>query len=113
MPVGKVVRFPDSVVMSSDTAFSSIFTLTASQPGANDPDLPRGVQQKYRYVSFRFQPDGATNLSAKGQWFITVHLLNDKKLATAGQPPPNFFTWVIEPVSGVSKIIRPGVKTAN
>jgi hypothetical protein len=24
-------------------------------------------------------------------------------------PPPNFFTWQIDPVSGSSKILRPGL----
>src|SRR5204862_329387 len=66
-PVGKVARFPDTVIMNSDTTLSSLFgNLAPSKPGSNDPDLPRGVKNKYTYVSFRFQPDGSTSLSQTG-----------------------------------------------
>ncbi len=117
--VGKVARFPDTVIMSSDTTLSSLFgALTPTKAGAKDPDLPRGVKQNYSYVTLRFQPDGSTSLSqtgpttagANGQWYITVHLLNDLGRATGGNPPPNFFTWMIDPVSGSTKILRPGFK---
>jgi hypothetical protein len=76
----------------------------------NDPELPRGVKRNYEYVFFRFLPDGSTNLSIGSKWFITVHALNDLPKATGGQPPPNFFTWMIDPVSGNTKIYRPGAK---
>lgn len=115
-PVGKVSRLPDSVIMNPDTALSSVFgTLTPSTPTTNDPDLPRGVKNNYTYVSFRFQPDGSTNLSltggpSNGLWFITAHLLNDLGRASAGTPPPNFFTWMVDPVSGSTKVLRPGFK---
>ena len=122
-PTGRYVRFPNSVIMSSAGALSSVLNDTAAHPvtnpSANDPDLPRGVGRNYEYVAFRFQPDGATNLSptdgpSKGpsgtMWFITCHLLNDIGKATGGDPPPNFFTWMIDPVSGGTKVLRPGVK---
>ncbi len=118
-PTGRYVRFPNSVIISSDTALSSVLNDTVAhpvtKPTQNDPDLPRGVGRTYTYVSFRFTPDGATNLSAtggpsNGLWFITCHLLNDIGRATGGKPPPNFFTWMIDPVSGTSKVLRPGVK---
>ena len=118
-PTGRYVRFPNSIIMSSDAALSSVLNDTANHPvtnpSANDPDLPRGVGRSYTYVSFRFQPDGTTTLSAtggpsNGLWFITCHLLNDIGKATGGNPPPNFFTWMIDPVSGSTKVLRPGVK---
>ena len=118
-PTGKITRFPDTVIMSSDAALSSILNDTAAhpltKPAANDPDLPRGVGRNYEYVAFRFQPDGATSLSptggpSNGKWFITAHLSNDLAKATGGNPPPNFFTWMIDPVSGSTKVMRPGVK---
>jgi uncharacterized protein (TIGR02596 family) len=120
-PVGKVIRMPDTVIMNPAPALSTVLgaditgrQVTMSQLTANDPELPRGVKKNYDYVSFRFLPDGSTSLppsggTANGLWFITVHLLNDLKKATTSQPPPNFFTWMIEPVSGNSKILRPGV----
>ena len=115
-PTGKYVRFPDTAVMNSDVTLSSVLGASApTQPTANDPDLPRGVKKNYTYASFRFLPDGSTSLSAtggpsNGLWFITGHLLKDMGKATGGNPPPNFFTWMIDPVSGAMKVLRPGVK---
>jgi hypothetical protein len=110
---------PDTVIMNPDPTLSSVFgAFVPTQPGTNDPELPRGVKKDYTYVSFRFLPDGATSLSstgpstggANGQWYVTVHLLNDLGRAQSGNPPPNFFTWMIDPVSGATKILRPGFK---
>ncbi|MEO6785501.1 MAG: Verru_Chthon cassette protein D [Chthoniobacteraceae bacterium] len=115
-PIGKIVRLPDTIVMNSSNTLSSLLNVsTPTQPGANDPDLPRGVGKNYQYVAFRFLPDGSTSLSptggpANGKWFITVHLFSDLGRATGGTPPPNFFTWMIDPVSGAMKVLRPQAK---
>lgn len=117
-PIGKVSRFPESVILSSNETFSNILadkTKITTTPTANDPDLPRGVKKNYTYASFRFLPDGSTSLSptggtAKGVWFITAHLLADLPKAAGGTPPPNFFTWTVDPVSGAMRVLRPGVK---
>lgn len=115
-PVGKFARLPDSVVMNPSAALSSLLNVstTPTTPGVNDPDLPRGVVRNYKYIAFRFLPDGSTSLSAtagpaSGKWFLTAHLLSDLPRATGSTPPPNFFTWMIDPVSGAMKILRPGV----
>jgi uncharacterized protein (TIGR02596 family) len=120
-PVGKVIRFPDSVMMNDSEALSSVLgvnkasrLVTMSSLDPNDPEMPRGVGKNYDYISFRFLPDGTTNLPttgpSNGLWFITVHLVNDLGRVKGETPPPNFFTWMIEPVSGGSKILRPGIK---
>jgi len=120
-PIGKVARFPDTVIMNSAAALSSVFGVlppTTPTKNNNDLELPRGVKLNYSYVSFRFQPDGSTSLSQDGpttagannQWYITAHLLNDLPKATTATPPPNFFTWMIDPVSGSTKLLRPGAK---
>jgi hypothetical protein len=85
-----------------------------------NPELPRGVGQKYDFVSFRFNPDGSTDLpplgttgkaSEGGRWFITVHTAADRaRTKSDSEPPPDFFTWMVEPVSGTSKSFRPGVQ---
>jgi len=119
-PVGKLIRFPDTVMMSTSQTLSSLLgadvasrRVMMAQLDQNDPEMPRGVGKKYEYISFRFLPDGTTNLpingASNGLWFITVHLVNDRGRATADTPPPNFFTWMIEPVSGNSKVLRPGI----
>lgn len=114
-PTGKLMRFPDTVVMTPKPALSSILNLPKSPPAPNDPDLPRGVGRNYAYVAFRFLPDGATSLpltggTSSGKWFITAHLQSDLPKVTGTTPPPNFFTWMIDPVSGSTKVLRPGVK---
>jgi uncharacterized protein (TIGR02596 family) len=128
IPIGKYIRLPDTVIMSRGTTLSSLIGDLPAGTGATlitpdatvDPDLPRGVGQSYRYVAFRFLPDGTTNLSATGnpsittssagRWFITFHLLADvKKTGTNyDTPPPNFVTWTINPVAGITKTLRPG-----
>ena len=119
-PVGKLIRLPNTVIMNPTDSLSSLLgtanadrKVNKGQLTANDPELPRGVKKNYEYLAFRFLPDGTTNLpatggAANGRWFLTVHILADLKKAAGNQPPPNFFTWMIDPVSGASKILRPG-----
>ena len=99
-----------------------------------DPELPRGVGKYYDYVAFRFLPDGSTSLPATGYagnpsagftlpapnnstgplWFITLHHVADKTETTGfsatQKAPPNFVTWMIDPIGGTSKLLRPGLK---
>lgn len=123
VPAGKVIRLPDAVIMNPGPTLSSLighFTDPSRPNASRDPELPRGVGHDYEYISFRFFPDGSTSLSptgtdgtstAGGKWFITVHAESDlNRTKENTQPPPNFFTWMIDPVSGTSKVLRPGVK---
>jgi uncharacterized protein (TIGR02596 family) len=124
-PVGKFIRFANTIVMNPDPTLSNLlqpgtngaYPKLISTPLPNDPDLPRGVARNYTYIAFRFQPDGSTSLSLTagtppGLWFVTVHLLSDLGRANGGTPPPNFFTWMIDPVSGGTKVLRPGVTSS-
>jgi uncharacterized protein (TIGR02596 family) len=132
LPVGKYQRLPDTMMMNpgetlstllGDTAFVTNHLVKSSDSAFNkslNPELPRGVGHKYDYVWFRFNPDGTTDLpplgtkgksSENGRWYITVHSIADQvRTQTNTVPPPDFFTWMIEPVSGTSKTFRPGVK---
>ena len=108
VPLDKPQRFPGTVVMTSRFTFSTLISGTgqiAKPPTTNDPELPRGVARNYNYVSFRFLPDGSTNLSPTGSWFLTIHNLTDKPSGTT--PPINFFTIQLDPVSGSTKSFRP------
>ncbi len=113
VPIDKVQSFPTSVIMNPDKLSTLISDTTQKEqtPTTKDPDLPRGVGRNYRYTSFRFQPDGSTNLPTKstadtnGAWTITVHGGTEKVTGTT--LPPNFFTIQIDPVSGSSKGFRP------
>ena len=112
VPMDKPQLLPQSVVMNSG-ALSSLLNSNPNPPVGpdtqKDPELPRGVKHNYTFVTFRFSPDGSTNLSAIGGavWFVTLHNLNDTP--TGSSPPSNFFTLQIDPVSGTTKSYRPGV----
>ena len=114
-PIDKVQTLPGGVIFAySDTeGLSSLIDLPTGlkpkKPGIDDkaaPPLPRGVDLKYEYVSFKFLQDGSTDRLPTAKWFITVIGLNDK-LEAPTKPPPNFFTVQINPVSGVTKTYRP------
>lgn len=136
LPAGKFKRLPDSIVMNSGMgSFNSYTTSTLSSLLGEsvkfntgvvlsaalkepDPELPRGVKKNYDYVFFRFLPDGKTSLSPTGttgraseggKWFITIHNIADTK-TNGVTAPPNFITWMIDPVGGTSKLLRPGLK---
>ena len=110
IPIGKPERLPISVVIEPSATFSTLISGTGQtaitpQPNDNNPELPRGVKKSYKYVAFRFQQDGSTNLAPASQWFVTIRNLTDKVTGTT--PPPNFFTLQIDPVSGAVKGFRP------
>lgn len=122
IPVGRLAFLPGATVFSLQPALSSLLGNTDSTkgpvkttPASGDIDLPRGIAKNYEYIAFRIKPDGSTTLSpsggaSPGGWFITGHLLKDMKRAASSTPPPNFFTWIIDPVSSSTKILRPGLK---
>jgi uncharacterized protein (TIGR02596 family) len=129
IPVGKFQRLPDTIIMNPGLKLSSLLgemperLIKSSDSGFKkdiNPELPRGVKQNYDFVWFRFLPDGSTDLaptgkaggeSQGGKYFITIHTLNDRTRTQSDTvPPPDFFTWQIEPVSGTSKTFKPGIK---
>jgi len=129
-PIDKVQTFPNTIIMSYDSSsatlsdgaksLSTIIDLQTKIDPATDnsaTELPRDVKKDYEYVSFRFLPDGSTNLApaglpSKGNWFVTLHNINEKPTNSAGGPvpPANFFTVQVDPASGATKTFRPGLK---
>ena len=126
IPVSKLVRLPDTIIMNPSETLSNLLTEDPARVKAmgditaTDPELPRGVKHNYEYTYFRYNPDGTTSLSPTGhsgrpsqdgRWFITLHAEIDL-IRTNGNttPPPNFITWMVDPVSGTSKTFRPGLK---
>ena len=110
VPIGKITRLPMSVVINDGKLTTLIDTegttpQTPKQPVDSDPELPRGVKKRYEYSSFRFLPDGSTNLSPTKSWYATIHAITD--IVNDDTPPPNFFTLQVDPVSGATKTYRP------
>jgi uncharacterized protein (TIGR02596 family) len=112
VPMDKPQLMPQAIVMNSgtlSTLLSAASMHTKKADSSFDPELPRKIGHNYEYVSFRFMPDGSTNLDvASGTiWYVTLHNMNDKP--TGDTPPKNFFTLQIDPVSGTTKFYRPSV----
>jgi uncharacterized protein (TIGR02596 family) len=116
VPLDKPQVLPQSIVMDK-AALSNLISAaqggsgspTSGSPTSKDPQMPRNVGTKYDYISFRFMPDGSTNLpqTQVGGWYVTLHNINDIVQGTT--PPPNFYTIQIDPVSGAMKQYRPGL----
>jgi uncharacterized protein (TIGR02596 family) len=134
---------PQSIVMDQTQTMSTLIGEAKTPTGPNgipnptatplltqpiqsiDPQLPRNIGMNYQYVTFRFEPDGSTNLPTKsstdpaGCWFVTLRNINDvnptmsgTSLVTktgGGTRAVNFFTLVVDPVSGSTKQFRPGL----
>jgi uncharacterized protein (TIGR02596 family) len=118
IPVNKMQMLPNAVVMSSgrlSTLLDETVRGTAKKPADNDPEIPRIPSKKvaktdsYVYQSFRFRPDGSTDLSTAGdvQWYVTLLGINDRQAEESTKPPPNFFTLQVDPVSGTARSFRP------
>jgi len=60
----------------------------------------------YAYGLKKKQPGGDDVSTQDALWYITVHSLADKDKAAKCKPPPNFFTWMIDPIAGTSKVFR-------
>jgi uncharacterized protein (TIGR02596 family) len=117
--LSNIQRLPNTVVMSSG-ALSSLLNEATRKPldasiDKSLPELTRGVGRNYGYTSFRFLPDGSTDLSAggaeQGNWFITLHgselggkteSMKDGKGLTI-----NYYTLQVDPVTGTVRQFRP------
>jgi uncharacterized protein (TIGR02596 family) len=115
-PLGKIQRLPDTIIVDSGTTLSSIIgdltrtSGTGSSTGAvlNTP-IPR-VGTSYNCVSFRFQPDGSTNLPRNANWFLSLHYASvGDTLSVTGGTLPSFITLQVDPANGHVKIYRPGI----
>jgi uncharacterized protein (TIGR02596 family) len=117
VPLDKAQMLPNTVIFAytedKSVGLSSIIDQakagTPKKPGTNDraaQRLPRGIDYNYEFVSFRFLQDGSTDLSPTDSWYVTLIGLNDR-LKTPSEPPPNFFTVQVDPVSGSTRSFRP------
>jgi len=120
VPLDKVQMFPQGVVMNSSATYSTLLNIpgvantTSPNKGASEPtglQLPRGIKSNYNYISFKYLPDGSTNLPVTGvppafPAFLTLHNANDVGFLNGGIPY-NYFCIQIDPVAGTTKAYRP------
>jgi uncharacterized protein (TIGR02596 family) len=116
-PLGKVQVLPTSIIIDSgstlSTTLSSILGSALASPnvptlvisGTGNIPIPR-VGTAYNFISFRFQPDGSTNLSPPtGSWFLTLHSITDGDALDS--PPANFFNLWLDAYNGHIRTFRP------
>lgn len=117
VPLDKAQMLPNTVIFAHSedegVGLSSIIDSATGgkpkRPGKQDraaPRLPRGIDYKYEYISFRFLQNGSTDLVPTDTWYLTLIGLNDR-LKAHDEPPPNFFTVQVDPVSGSTRSFRP------
>lgn len=104
--VSKPVKLSAPVIITADATTSSLMdeTTLPEQPAVAGVNVPP-AGSNYRYRSFRYRPDGSTDLPFGKSWFFTLVAKNDP-IKTNGLPA-NFATIQIEPLTGRPKVLRP------
>jgi len=95
--------FSAPIIISNSATVSPLTATTLQTPLATDPPLP-GYQMNYKYLAFRFRPDGSTDLQA-GLYSVTLVLENQPVVANG--LPKNFQTLQIDPTTGGVRSFRP------
>lgn len=107
----RVAKLPDNVYIVPGEAVSSLLdTQQGTSPSlVTAPTKPLGEYPagSYRYVAFRFKPNGGTDLNAAPakSWHLTLALTGD---ATGSlSVPDNFFTVQLNALTGRTRLFRP------
>lgn len=107
-----VQDFPARIVLCEDKVFGTlIFPYTTTVPSRaflREDISPTERNVEYQYV--RFKPTGGTDLRSTGtpdadRWFLSIKSDNDPSSTT--RPAHNFFTVMVDPVSGRARTYRP------
>jgi uncharacterized protein (TIGR02596 family) len=105
--IGRKISFPSTVYISSTAILSSLMdpTVTTQASGASLNQSIPTQGKNYQAASFRFYPDGSTNLPSNRPLFLTVVPSNTEDTATS--LPANYATIVIQKATGKAQIHRP------
>lgn len=123
-PLGKVVKWPKGIVFganadSSDCDVSSLvprgsYGLPIRTASAGDPPSPDDGSSSYRYMTFRFAPEGGTTLvpprgsadnTNRKLWYFSLY--NESEAKSANGLPANYLTVQIDPFTGQVSASRP------
>ena len=96
--VARELKLNERVVISTNPSWSSV--LTAAVSGTSQPDPKRGAL----CYSFRFMPDGSTDLGGTASPTLTLVYRTDAASTTL---PANFFTLQIDQQTGTVRTFRP------
>lgn len=90
------LKLKEPVTLSTSGTWSSVFTVAGTKQ--NDPKRGNSC------YSFRFMPDGSTDLGGTASPTLTLIYRTDSSRATL---PPNFFTLQIDQQNGTVRTFRP------
>ena len=96
--VARELKLNERISLSTNADWSSV--LTDSISGTKQPDPKRGSS----CYSFRYMPDGSTDLAGSTSPTLTVVYRSDANSATL---PSNYFTLQIDPQTGTVRTFRP------
>jgi len=100
-PMANLQRLPRAIVVSADPTLTKLGApITLSEA---DREVAPSLPSEGTYLPVRFQPDGSTAFTRGEVWHLTI-----KEAARTENPPTNFTTFVIEPLTGAVKLYRPG-----
>jgi len=112
VPNTQFFRVQAPVVISSDSRLSTLVQAGGKgrSPLAGQCEIPRGSgngRETADYVSFRFRPDGSTDLPISSGGNNTWHVTLIEESSDASGIPDNFFTIQIDPYNGKITEYRP------
>ena len=115
-PLAPRVDFPKRIVMTEDLTYSTLIYPYANTSPARTflvEDLSPN-EKNVSYQAIRFKPNGSTDLGITGtpdgdKWFLTIISDSDSNKASkpATRPASNYFTVMLDPVSGRARAYRP------
>jgi uncharacterized protein (TIGR02596 family) len=111
--LSNVHYLPEPVIISPDAAYSTLLDYGGTTQRAGlikgQETIPAATAP-CTYISFLFRSTGGTNLTPvdppDGKWFLTLYLENAPRNAATGIPD-NYFTALVEPVTGRVRTFRP------
>lgn len=99
IPASKFTLLPEGVLISSNERVSPLFKACTT----GQANVARFGSTPIPYASFRFRANGATDSAiTDANNFITL-----KNAQDPGEPPPNYYTIQINPVTGKVTVFRP------
>jgi uncharacterized protein (TIGR02596 family) len=93
--LSEVRFFEDDIILLNSKNYTSLCEKEPTPAGDSDPDI-KGEKRPYR--SFHFLPNGSTDLPRTPDAVFT--LVKENELKSANQPPPNYRSVMLQPVTG-------------
>lgn len=107
----RVITLPDNIYIVPGAAVSSLLdTQQGTSPSlVSNPGKPLGPYPagSYKYIAFRFKPNGSTDLNAAPakSWHLSLAITGDA--ASSLGVPENFFTIQLNALTGRTRLFRP------